>query len=306
MKNIILLATFCCLAAPHGAWAETIDSIAAVVNDEIITTFQLQQELRNAPATGAEEKRQVLDKMIEKTLLQQRIREIGLKVADEELDAAIADVQRQNNLTRAQLEEALRQQGMSLAEYQENIRSQILQFKLLAREVQSKIEVSNQEIRDYFREHIDEYRLAPRIRLSVVSFPLPSAAGAAQAAEVRHQAENTRDRLRQGEDFASVLTAATASGLGGGGDMGLLQKEDLFPAFQRAVRDLKEGEISDVIETPQGLHVLLLTERHAGEVRQFEDVKDEIAKILSDGKSAGSLQEWTQQLKDKAEIDIRI
>ena len=89
------------------------------------------------------------------------------------------DVQRQNKLNAQQLEEALRQQGMSLTEYQENIRSQILRFKLLAREVQSKIEVSTQEIRDYFREHIDDYRLAPSIRLSVISFPLAAADGEA-------------------------------------------------------------------------------------------------------------------------------
>ena len=88
--------------------------------------------------------------------------------------------------------------------------------------------------------------------------------------------------------------------------MGRVQNKDLVAAFQATVRELQEGDVSDIIETPQGLHVLLLTERHAGEVRQFEEVKKEISKILSDEKSESSLQEWTRQLREKAEIDIRI
>jgi peptidyl-prolyl cis-trans isomerase SurA len=286
--------------------AETINRIAAVVNDEVITTFQLEQALKENPAAGAEGKRQVLEKMIENTLLQQRIREIDLRVTDEELEAAIVDVQRQNNLTRGQLEDALRQQGMSLAEYRENLRGQILQFKLLAREVESQIEVSNQEIRDYFQEHVDDYRQPPSIRLSRISFPLPAQAGEEQVAAVRRQADAAREQLLQGEDFSSVLRSASAAVEADGGDMGLVKHKDLTGAFANAVRDLGPGQVSAIIETPQGLHLLLVTDRNTDQVRQLDEVKEEIANILREQKGDGGLQRWKRQLKEKARIEIRI
>ena len=74
-------------------------------------------------------------------------------------------MQKQNKLTREQLVQALQFEGMAFDEYRENLRKQILRFKLLGREVQSKVEVTNQEIRDYFRQHIDDYREAPFVRI---------------------------------------------------------------------------------------------------------------------------------------------
>ncbi len=240
--------------------------------------------------------------MIEKLLLQQRIRQIGLKVTDEELDAAILDVQRQNKLTRPQLEEALQQQGLGFAEYKENLREQILQLKLVSREVQSQVEVTNQEVRDYFRDHIENYRMPPRLRLSRMSFPLAEKAGTKSIAAARRQAESARDELLKGKDFTAVLAASGATG----GDMGFVEKKDLTAAFAQAVQDLATGEVSPVIETPQGFHILLVSERTEGEVRQFDSVKDEITRILSQQKSETGVQKWMQGLREKAIIDIRI
>ncbi len=303
MQRFFLLAVLCFLTFPLHAGAEPVSNIAAVVNDDIITTYQLERELqKNDKVAGAEAKRQALDKMIEKLLLQQRIKELGLKVSEEELEAAILDVQKQNRFTRPQLEDALRQQGLSFAEYQENLRSQILQFKLLAREVQSKVEVTNQEVRDYFRDHIDAFRLPPSMRLSRLTFPLPEKAGEEKIAVVRQQAEAAREQLLQGENITVVQAENGAEG----GDMGVVRKEDLTDAFARAVLDLGAGEVSAVIETPPGFHLLLVTERTEGQIRHFDSVKNEITKILSDKKSEAGVKKWAEELRKKATIEIRL
>jgi peptidyl-prolyl cis-trans isomerase SurA len=303
MQRFFLLTVLCCFIFPLRAGGETVSQVAAVVNDEIITTYQLERELQQIDAAAGEGKKsQVLDKMIEKLLLQQRIKELGLKISEEELDAAILDVQKQNKFTRAQLEDALRQQGLSFAEYQENLRGQILQFKLLAREVQSKVEVTNQEVRDYFRDHIDTFRLPPSLRLSRLTFPLPEKAGEEKVAAVRRQAEAARERLLQGEDVTIVQAESDAEG----GDMGVVRKEDLTAAFARAVLELGAGEVSPVIETPPGFHVLLVTERQEGQIRHFDSVKNEITKILGEKKSEAGLKKWAEELRKNANIEIRL
>ena len=145
--------------------AEVVSKVAAVVNDAIITTHQLETALQEALAANpaaqsldAAEKdklrRQLLDKLIEEELVAERVKQLRLKVSDEDVDAAIDDVQQQNKLSREQLKMALQQQGMTFESYRENLRKQILRFKLIGVEVRNKAEVTSAEVREYYREHI--------------------------------------------------------------------------------------------------------------------------------------------------------
>jgi peptidyl-prolyl cis-trans isomerase SurA len=312
MRLGLLFATLLIgLAAPAGA--ETVNRIAAVVNEEIITLHQLEKEIQTRRLAGEippgetdDGRRRVLDQLIEDALVRQRIDALGLKVSDEELEAAVQDVLRQNKINREQLEDALRQQGTSLPDYRENLRRQVLRYKLISREVQSKVDVSAQEIRDYFREHIDDYREPASLRLNRLTFPLPPRPTSEQIQAVRLKAEGALARLRGGEDFTAVLLAFSADRSAEGGDLGRFAPEDLTAAFERGVRDLPEGGISNVLETPQGFHILQVTERNAGRIRQYDSVKDEIARILGERKSQARLKEWAADLRRKSHIDIRI
>lgn len=306
-QTILAAALLLALVLPAGA--KTVIGIAAVVNDEIITTHQLEKELQGAGTLTAEQRekmrREVLNRLIEEALLRQRIKELGLKVGDEELEAAIQDVQKQNKLTRPQLEEAVRVQGMSFEDYRENLRQQILRFKLMGREVQSKVEVTNQEIRDYFRENIDKYREDPSVRLNRLTFPLPEKATADQQTAVLNRAGEALKRLRQGEPFDAVLRAYAPQGAEGG-DMGSFEAGQLTPSFAEAVRDLKPGEVSEPVPTPRGVHLLQVVERNPGRVRQFDSVKDEISRVLKERKTESRMKEWSEGLRKKAYIDVRI
>jgi peptidyl-prolyl cis-trans isomerase SurA len=317
MKSLFAFVMLLLLAPISGARAETISRIAAVVNDDIITTHQL--ELKVAERLTAEARaqslsagemvtlrRDVLAELIEETLIGQRIDELGLKVADEEVEAAVQDVEKQNRLTREQLIQALQREGMSFEAYRESLGKQILRFKLLGREVQSKVEVTNQEIRDYFRAHIDEFREPAYVRLARLSFPLPAKATAVQIEAVRTKAEAAHARLRQGEDFYSVLLASTADQSAEGGDLGTFKEGELTAAFERAVQGLKEGAFSALIETPDGFHILRVEERSPGKIRQFDEVQDEIQKAIADQKTEARFKEWAQSLRKNAYIDIRL
>lgn len=317
MKFLSVFAVFILLTSVSVTRAETISRIAAVVNDDIITTHQLEKKVaeRLAAESGGQKlsaaemdtlRRALLSELIEEALISQRIDELGLKVTDEELEAAVQDVQKQNRLTREQLIEALQLEGMTLEAYRENLGKQILRFKLLGREVQSKIEVTNQEIRDYFRTHIDDFREPAYIRLSRLSFPLPVKASAGQREAVRAKAEEAHGRLRQGEDFYSVMLASTADQSAEGGDLGTFKEGELTATFERAVQGLKEGDVSQVIESADGYHILKVEERSPGKIRQFDVVQDEIRKAIADQKTEARFKEWSQGLRKNAYIDIRL
>jgi len=302
------------LLAPGLAMAtKTVSRIAAVVNSEIITTRQLDLEVAervksgNIPASKMSDLRpQVLSELIEKTLLVQRADELGIKVDEDEIEAAIDEVLKQNQLTREQLIEALQSEGMAFEKYRENLRQQILRYKLVGREVQARVEVTNREIRDYFRQNIEKYREEPFLRLSRITFPIPAKATTVQIEAIRSKAEAALSRLMQGEEFYPVLLSLTADQSAEGGDMGTFAEGELTSAFERAVRGLKEGEISSVVETPAGFHILQVTEISAGKVRQFDSVKEEIRRILREQKTEERFKEWTQNLRKEAYIDIRL
>lgn len=317
MKRLFVLVAMLLLAPLCGVRAETVSRIAAVVNDELITTHQLDRKVaeRLAAEGGGQKpseaemdalRRSVLSDLVEEALVRQRIDELGLKVTDEEIEAAIQDVQKQNKLTREQLIQALQFEGMTFEAYRENLGKQILRFKLLGREVQSKVEVTNQEIRDYFRAHIDEFREPAYVRLARLTFPLPAKAAAAQIEAVQAKAEAALARLRRGEDFYGVLLASTADQSAEGGDLGTFRAGELTAAFERAVQGLKEGEVSAVIETPDGFHILRVEERSPGKIRQFDAVQDEIQKAIFDQKTEARHKEWAQSLRKNAYIDIRL
>ncbi len=316
MKRFFTLI-LCLLVLPAAtAQAEIVNRIAAVVNDEIITTHQLNRELSehrgNDRWQGLPEdqvgalRREVLSGMIEETLVRQRVAEVGIRVSDEEVEAAIEDVQRQNKLTRSQLKQALEAQGMDYDTYRETLRKQILRFKLLSREVQSKIEVTSQELRDYFREHIDDYREKPSLTLSRISFPIPTGATSAQIAAIQAKAEQALDRIRGGQDFYGVLLTYSADQSAGGGDMGTFAEGELVAVFEEAVAGLNEGEVSGLVESLDAFHILKVLDKDPGKIRQFDSVRGEIEKALKERKTEEGFKSWAAGLRQNAYIDIRL
>jgi peptidyl-prolyl cis-trans isomerase SurA len=317
MKHLFTLTLTLLLACGGLVRAETLDRVAAVVNEQIITTYQLKQAVaERLGQKGREEtltadqlaslNNTVLNELVENALVEERITALGIKAEDEEVEAAVQDVLRQNKLSLSQLEDALRNEGLTLERYKEKLRQQILRFKLIGREVQSKIEVSTEEISDYFRTHIDDYRKSPSLHLSRISFVLPAKASAATKTTLRDQAAATRDRLRGGEDFAAVLADLEKKNEAQGGDMGTFAEGELTPVFAAAVKDLEPQASSGVVENAAGFHILKVLGRNPGEVRKFDTVKEEIQRTLRDKKTQERYQEWAEGLKKNAYIDIRL
>ncbi|MDO3378453.1 SurA N-terminal domain-containing protein [Geoalkalibacter halelectricus] len=314
----LLLAVLLFGAAPAAA-EQVLSKIAAVVNDDIITTYQLEKELtarlateargRNLPTEEVRRLRnEVLDVLIDEALVMQRVRHLGMSVSDEEVEEAITDVLRQNQITREQLSQALSAQGLSMEDYRERLRRQILRFQLIGHEVQSRVEVTTQDIRDYFRANIDNYRGNPTLTISYIAFTIPTDAQVSnvEVESIRTRAREAMRLLRQGEDMDSTLFIFADDPGVQGGELGTFTEAELSDAFARAVAGLESGAITELIESPEGFYILKVEERNPGPIRQFDAVKEEIRQHLLEENREERFREWSAGLKKDAFIDIRI
>lgn len=292
------LILLCCATS---GYAETITRIAAVVNDEIITTRQLDQRMEAQPREGAVAREQVLQNMITDILIEQRAAEIGIGVSQEDINRAVQDVEQQNGITTDQLEQALVAQGMTMREYREQLRNQILRFKLTGIEVKSKADVTRREISSYYEAHQDDFRRPAQIRLSRISIPLGTEGNARYA-----EAERVRKALVSGRAVDEIL-ADWPDSLGmDGGDMGYFKPGELSPMFNEALEGMDAGEVTDILQNSDVLHILRVEESTPGGTAPLEEVRDGIAEQLRSEKMEAELEKWRAELRENAYIEVRL
>ncbi len=312
MRGILTGLTCCLLLIALPLQAALISRVAAVVNDDIITTFELNQRMHSELGSDSEDlhdiqvRETILEEMVRERLMDQRIEKLGILVSPEDVDMAIQDVERQNNITREQLTQALEAQGLSMETYRQQLHRQLLEFRLVSREIRDQVEVSNHEMRQYFQENFESYREDPYLRLSRLSFAVPAGASASQRSALRALSREALDRLRGGEPFERVLEHYRQERGAEGGSLGRFGQGDLSEPFASAVATLQIGQYSEVVDTAQGLHILRLDERNPGRVPEFEEVREQISRLLIEQKREAALDNWLTNLRQQAHIEIRI
>lgn len=308
LAGLLLLA----LSATPALAEQLVSKIAAVVNDEVITTVDVDHRLQqllpaDAASLTAEQRQQLWTKareqLIDKALWRQRQAQLKLKVSDAELDRAVDDVASHNQLTRKQLMSAVEGEGLAWDAYREQLRQEILKFRMMQKDVYGQVEVTNHEIRQYYQDHIDQFRLPPTVRLLRLSFPLPADDAGARA--VRREVATARQQLEAGTPFGDLLTKLRGAGKADGGDTGRVALGQLNPAFGKAIASLKAGELSQPVEVGGAIHLLQLAEREAGKVKPFEAVKNGIRDRLLKQKRQGRVDNYLKELRRKAYVDIR-
>jgi peptidyl-prolyl cis-trans isomerase SurA len=310
----IALLLFCTIGL-NSAAAQVVSRIAAVVNKDIITTNQLDQKLQEqlskqehqpSPAQLGALRQDLLSRMIEETLIQQRVKALNLKVSEEEIETALLDVQQKNQLTREALQEAVTAQGLAFDAYLENLREQILRYKLIGEEVRNKVNVSEGEVVEYYRAHLEDYRMVPEVQLSALTLTISPKASDQERQQIRKIAGEALARLRQNEDLAQVVASYNETYGATGGELGHFAYRELVPEFADAINGVGEGSFTEPVETAEAIHLLRVDKQFASGLRQFDSVKHEIHQMILDQKTDARIKEWTRSLKTNAFIDIRL
>ena len=275
----VIALSLLCGPAALAQRLELVDRIVAVVNKEVVTASELRERVAYAErelkrqGTPAPEpallERQVLERLILDKAQLQLATESGVRVEELQLDRSIERIAENNNLTLAAFRKALEADGVQIDKFREEVRRQIIMQRLREREVDERIEVSESEIDLYLEEQ--KTGGAERVEYNVahILVRLPEQASPERIAQARSRAEKARDEARTGADFGRL--AASYSDAGDalqGGQMGWRAADRLPELFATALQAMKPGEVSDVLRSPGGFHVLRLVERRgAGEGR---------------------------------------
>lgn len=296
-----------------------INAIAAIVNDEIITVRDINREAQ--PVFNEAEKKGVLndatrvkirsatlDHLIEKKLTDQKIRELNIQVSEEEIRQAIDDVRKQNNIpSQEALVTALTGQGLSFDQYRTQLREQIEKLKLVSMEVRAKIQVGESEMRDYYAANLAKYTEEESYRARHIFFKTGDKASPEEIQRSKTTALAVLADAKGGKDFAELAKkfSEDPAARKDGGDLGSFKKGDMQPELEKVILSLKPGEISQLVTTPVGLHIIKLESRTAGTIKPFESVKADIEEILFRKKSEERFNQWAKDLRGKASIEIK-
>jgi peptidyl-prolyl cis-trans isomerase SurA len=256
------------ISIAHG---ETFDSIASVINNEAITCFEIKQDAKNLllqlnqsgskqlPA-AAELNKRILDARITKVLQLQEARKLELKVSDDELAKAIGSIEANNRLLPGQLQEVLQQQGMDFDEYKINLREQLLISKLIDVAVRSKLKVSEESMREFYRKFLASSKPRREVKLAQIFLALPSEPNPRQLKAVRDKMRAIHQKLLDGGDFTLLATLLSDTPEGNpGGEMGWFMPGGISPRFASTL-ELPVNGISEPIRSPEGFHIFKVLE----------------------------------------------
>jgi len=297
------------------ARADIVERVVAVVNDEAIFLSQLR--LRSIPfleairsASSQEERiqrrdelyRRLLDELIDEELIRQAAIDLEIRVQQSEVDRAIENVMRQNNLTATQFWEAVQGQGYTESQYRADVSRQLLRLKVLNQRVRERVNITEQDVHREYDQRTRRLTRQLRFRASHIFFALPQDASAPELARVRAQANAVRASITDEATFATAVAANT------GGELGWLHEGDLPGDLESALQTMEPGTVSDPIRGEAGFHIFFLHERDSSgsEVPSYEDQRDAIYGELLDEAMGRQEQLYLEELRRNATIVRRL
>jgi peptidyl-prolyl cis-trans isomerase SurA len=308
---------------PEGAAGrvplQRADGIVARVNEDVILLSELEeasaevfQRIRTqVPPDQAERhlqeaRRMVLERLIEKKLLEQDAERRKVRVSDEELEAAIGQYLRQRGLSKDQLYVQLARERIPVERFKERIRRELMVHRMIEREIASHIHVSDQQCREYYETHRPDQAGSGTVRIQQIVL-LTRGDRPRDRQEKRELMEEIRSRILKGEDFDKLARQySQGPNPDKGGDCGYFKEGELLEDLDRVAFSLNVGEVSRVIETSVGLHLLRVTERATGSAKPFEEVKEEIRNRLMESAYQEELRKKLEALRQSAYIDVRL
>jgi len=317
--NAILAGTaaiFLCVSAQAGV----ADRIVAVVNDEVITLSELNNafepylERFTANYQGpdrekalGETKTTLLNRMIDNLLMEQESRKTGVTVRNEEVTDAINDMQKQRKISPEEFRKAMQREGITLDAYRKDIRDQLVRLKLIRRDIKSKVAVTDEEIGEYYRKHREDYDGKEAVRIRQILLLLPKEENPAVKEKLRADADAIHKRLLNGEPF-EPLSAKFSQGPAAaeGGDIGYIEKGMIHSEVEDAAFSLPLNQISGVIESSVGFHIVQVVDRRGAGIKAIENVREEIREKIDREKMEKKFGEWLVELRKKSHIEIKL
>ena len=313
------------VTAPLLASTEIIEQVLVKVNGDIITKTDLEQRqiaalrqpdldpamLRTDAALKqklAEITPRLLVDTIDDLLLVQLGREKGLRLTDEMFTRWLDNLRKEQNLLEdAKFDAALKQEGMTVADLRRNVERQFMIQEVRRQEVGSKLQITEQEARQYYDLHQQEFVEPASVTLREIFIDLPASgqegAGAAAADAAEQKAAAVRARIAAGEDFAKVAgEVSSAPSKANGGLIGPIATAELSPSLQQMLEKMKPGDVTQPIRTSRGFQIIKLETMKPAAVQPFESVRDLVADKVYSERERTEVQRFLTRIRSQAII----
>jgi peptidyl-prolyl cis-trans isomerase SurA len=317
------------LSAAPVEGQQIIEQILVKVNGEILTKTDLEarqiQALRDQERDPERLKNDAeLQKMlrevtpailaasVDEMLLVQRARELGLRVTDDMFKKTVEEIKKSNKIeTDEQFQAALRGEGLTLEQFRRVFEKQVLQSQVVRQEIGQRLNLTEQEAKEYYAAHPQEFTEPPSVTLREIFINVPTeqresgvAFSVANDEKAAAAAKAARDRALKGESFEKLVEEVSEAGSkANGGLIGPILRNELAPALQKALENMKAGDVSEPIRTPRGYQVVKLESATAPVPAPYEEVRDLIADKVIAQKQNVERRRLIERLRAQAIIE---
>jgi peptidyl-prolyl cis-trans isomerase C len=292
-----------------------LPDVLARVNGEEITRGEFELAVKTVEARAgqpvpAEQRNEVyrglLDEMVTLRLLRQEVAKQQVAVPDAEFEAAMKQMRGQFPNEKA-FQAALKSQQMTLDQLRIDTRANLAVSKLLEKEVGPKLEVKPTDVSSFYEKNPDKFQQPEAVRASHVLISVAQGADEAAKKAARDKAADVLKQARAGADFAGLAKKySNDASAPRGGDLNFFPKGQMVPAFEAAAFALQPGQVSDVVETPFGFHVIKVTERRPATTVPFGEVAPRIEQFLRQQRQQEQTKAYVEALKGKNKVEVLI
>jgi peptidyl-prolyl cis-trans isomerase SurA len=321
MQRLMLLSIWTvgfAMGAPAGG-GEIVDRIVAVVNDDIITYLEVQEEMSpyeaQIKAVGYDpEKEQqmlyrirndVVKKLVDQKITDQEIKRYNITVSDEDVDKNIEQIKESKLWTDEAFREALEREGMTIESYREKLKEQALRARLVNTAVRSNIVITKEDVAAYYANNIEKYQGELKYHLRNIIMRVLDDADTNGKRTALEKMEKLHAVLEKGTPFESLARQYSESSLAkNGGDLGILAYKNFSPQLKEALEGLSVGDYTAILDTEQGYQIFYIENMLKETEIPLEEASRQIEEILFKELSEKAFTDWLEALRAASHIKI--
>jgi peptidyl-prolyl cis-trans isomerase SurA len=248
-----------------------------------------------------------LEQLIDEKLIDQEVKKLGIKVTSKEMDGVVEEIKRRNGFTQEDMEKALAREGLTVDAFKKQVEKGLQRRKLIQSAVKTVSKPGEKELKEFYQNNKDKYRTPVSFRPSHILFVIPKGATPGEIREIKKKCQGVLDKIRRGEDFRelAILYSEDVSAKEGG-DLGYFKKGELLPGLEKEILRLNVGEVSGIVRTEFGFHIVKLYERKGGNPLPFEEVKEYVEAEYYTQETEKAFKNYLVTLKEKSVIEIKL
>lgn len=316
-SKLIIFLAFMVLPGFHMAYGETLNRVVAIVNDDIVTLYELNKKIKELTGfTPIELKSQneeqyfdtrskILELLINDKITDGKIKEMGIEVDQEEIDSAIEKIKNDNKWTQEDLLAILKNDGMSLEKYKKNMKTELERVKLINYEVRSRIIIRDEMMTKYYEENKQRFNGEMKVHLASIFLLRKNPGDEAETRAIEKKGDEILTKLKEGEDFKELARKySQGPGAEDGGYLGVFKLNELNPGLKKVLEVIPEGGFSDLIIMPTGIQIIKVVKKEGGKLKPFENVRDAIYGILYQEEIDKRYKAWIKELREESYTKI--